>query len=369
MLSTRLQRAQVPRQAAQLGKAAALGFVRIVFSSSLTSSPVALQAGCAASQQHRLFSSTLTNQLRDFFPVKETPHIQTTKPAWPHEGYSYEEMLSVEPAHRPPKTAGDHIAWKIVRLARYCMDKATGMDREQKSDKTKPTTAVAAQKPLTEAQWANMHKLVRFIFLESVAGVPGMVGGMLRHLGSLRRMKRDNGWIETLLEESYNERMHLLTFMKMCEPGWFMKMMIIGAQGVFFNSLFVSYLVSPKIVHRFVGYLEEEAVHTYTRCIKEIEDGNLPRWTDPKFEIPDIAIQASSDTDYLQYWKMPEEHRTMKDLILYIRADEANHRGVNHTLGNLNQNDDPNPFVSEYKDREQPKPALKPAGYDRAEVI
>ena len=57
---------------------------------------------------------------------------------------------------------------------------------------------------MTERKW-----LVRFVFLESVAGklyalsdittltlkgVPGMVGGMLRHLHSLRRMKRDNGW-------------------------------------------------------------------------------------------------------------------------------------------------------------------------------
>lgn len=135
--------------------------------------------------------------------------------------------------------------------------------------------------------------MIRFVFLESIAGVPGMVGGMLRHLTSLRRMKRDNGWIETLLEESYNERMHLLTFMKMCEPGWFMKMMIIGAQGVFFNSLFIAYILSPRIVHRFVGYLEEEAVHTYTRAIQEIEDGHLPKWTDPKFTIPDIAVQVS----------------------------------------------------------------------------
>lgn len=221
--------------------------------------------------------------------------------------------------------------------------------------------------------------MIRFIFLESIAGVPGMVGGMLRHLGSLRRMKRDNGWIETLLEESYNERMHLLTFMKMCEPGWFMKMMIIGAQGVFFNGLFVSYLLSPKIVHRFVGYLEEEAVHTYTRCIKEIEDGHVPRWTDPKFQIPDIAVTVSISSrkcawyatlaNTYQYWNIPEEHRTMKDLILYIRADEAVHRGVNHTLGNLNQNEDPNPFVSEFKDREAPKPALQPAGFERADVI
>lgn len=214
---------------------------------------------------------------------------------------------------------------------------------------------------LTHLTFANCKsQLVRFVFLESVAGVPGMVAGMLRHLNSLRRMKRDNGWIETLLEESYNERMHLLTFMKMCEPGWFMKVMIIGAQGVFFNSLFVAYLLSPRIVHRFVGYLEEEAVHTYTRAIREIEDGHLPKWTDPKFKIPEIAIQ---------YWNMPEGHRTMKDLVLYIRADEACHRGVNHTFGNLDQTEDPNPFVSDFKDREVPRPALKPAGFERSDVI
>jgi len=359
MLSTQIHtHASASKQAAQLGKAAALGFVRATSSSSsLLRSPAGLRLACAASQHHqtRNFSSTPAAHLRDFFPVKDTTHIKTTKPAWPVHGHTYEEMISVVPAHREPRGAGDWLAWKIVRFARYCMDKATGMDRAQQVDKKHPTTAIAAQKPLTEAQW-----LIRFIFLESIAGVPGMVGGMLRHLGSLRRMKRDNGWIETLLEESYNERMHLLTFMKMCEPGWFMKMMIIGAQGVFFNGLFVSYVLSPKIVHRFVGYLEEEAVHTYTRCIKEIEDGHLPRWTDPKFQIPDLAIT---------YWNIPEEHRTMKDLILYIRADEAVHRGVNHTLGNLKQDEDPNPFVSQFKDREIPKPALQPAGYERADVI
>lgn len=206
-------------------------------------------------------------------------------------------------------------------------------------------------------------QLIRFIFLESIAGVPGMVAGMLRHLGSLRRLKRDNGWIETLLEESYNERMHLLTFMKMCEPGWFMKFMIIGAQGVFFNAMFLSYLITPKICHRFVGYLEEEAVHTYSRCIREIDQGLLPKWSDENFKIPELAVS---------YWHMPEGKRTMKDLILYIRADEAVHRGVNHTLGNLNQKEDPNPFVSDYKGaygQKKPDAALKPTGYEREDVI
>lgn len=41
----------------------------------------------------------------------------------------------------------------------------------------------------TCSQW-----LRRMIFLETVAGVPGMVAGVLRHLMSLRTMKRDHGW-------------------------------------------------------------------------------------------------------------------------------------------------------------------------------
>lgn len=43
-----------------------------------------------------------------------------------------------------------------------------------------------------------------------VAGVPGMVGGMLRHLRSLRTMSRDHGWIHTLLEEAENGTPSLL---------------------------------------------------------------------------------------------------------------------------------------------------------------
>jgi hypothetical protein len=343
------------RQAAQLLKAVAtLSHVRPT-GLSLGHAPGMRFGIGAASQAPRAFSTSPVNHLRDIFPAKDTPHIKTTKPAWPHPGYTREEMLAVEPAHREPRVLSDLLAWKLVRLARFWMDIFTGIKPEQQSDKKKPTTAVGASKPLTEAQW-----FIRFIFLESIAGVPGMVAGMVRHLNSLRRLKRDNGWIETLLEESYNERMHLLTFMKMCEPGWFMKVLLLGAQGVFFNGLFVAYLLSPRIVHRFVGYLEEEAVHTYTRVLRELDEGKLPKWNDPKFRIPDIAVQ---------YWNMPEGNRTMKDLILYIRADEAGHRGVNHTFGNLNQVEDPNPFVSDFKDREPPKPALKPTGYERADVI
>ncbi len=51
-------------------------------------------------------------------------------------------------------------------------------------------------------------------------------------------------------------------------------------------------------------------------------------------------------------------------------ADEAGHRGTNHTLGNLDQKEDPNPFVSEYKSgAAPPKAMMKPAGFERDEVI
>jgi ubiquinol oxidase len=169
--------------------------------------------------------------------------------------------------------------------------------------------------------------------------------------------------IESLIEEAYNERMHLLTFLKLQTPGLFMRTMILGAQGVFFNGFFLCYLVSPKACHRFVGYLEEEAVLTYSHALAEMDKGELPVWN--KMQAPQIAIE---------YWNMPEGKRTMKDLLLYVRADEAKHREVNHTLGNLDQTSDPNPFNSEFVDPEKPHPNKglrhnKAIGWSREEAL
>jgi hypothetical protein len=67
------------------------------------------------------------------------------------------------------------------------------------------------------------------LFLETVAGVPGFVAAMHRHLRSLRTMKRDNGWIHTLLEEAENERMHLLTFLKVQKPSLLFRFGVVSA--------------------------------------------------------------------------------------------------------------------------------------------
>ncbi len=84
----------------------------------------------------------------------------------------------------------DRVALGAVRFLRTAMDIATGYRHPDAiSDSGKEGTKAQANSQMTETQW-----LVRFIFLESVPGVPGMVGGMLRHLSSLRRLKRDNAW-------------------------------------------------------------------------------------------------------------------------------------------------------------------------------
>ncbi|CAM0944867.1 unnamed protein product [Alopecurus aequalis] len=160
----------------------------------------------------------------------------------------------------------------------------------------------------------------RAMMLETVAAVPGMVGGMLLHLRSLRRFEQSGGWIRALLEEAENERMHLMTFMEVADPKWYERALVLAVQGVFFNAYFVGYLLSPKFAHRVVGYLEEEAIHSYTEFLRDIEDGKIENAPAPR-----IAID---------YWRLPADAR-LKDVVTVVRADEAHHRDVNHFAADI----------------------------------
>lgn len=162
----------------------------------------------------------------------------------------------------------------------------------------------------------------RAIVLETVAAVPGMVGATIQHLTCLRRMKDDEGWIRTLMEEAENERMHLMTFIEVAQPTYFERLVIQLAQAIFYIIFFLLYLVSARTAHRLVGYFEEEAVVSYTLYLKEIDEGRSPN-----VPAPAIAIH---------YWKLLAD-ATLRDVVLKVRADEAHHRDVNHgfasTLG------------------------------------
>ena len=91
------------------------------------------------------------------------------------------------------------------------------------------------------------------------------------------------------------------------------------------NAFFFAYMISPNFCHRFVGYLEEEAVHTYNSIRDHIDNGELKEWGSTP--APGIAID---------YWRMAPD-ATMRDMFMAVRADEANHRDVNHTFASLDK--------------------------------
>jgi len=159
----------------------------------------------------------------------------------------------------------------------------------------------------------------RAVMLETIAAVPGMVGGALQHLRALRRMESDRGWISTLLDEAENERMHLMTFVHIARPSTAERLVVLLAQGVFYNLFFLLYLISPKTAHRVAAYFEEEAIHSYTEYLAGVDDG-----THTNVPAPRIAID---------YWKLASDAR-LRDVIVSVRADEAHHRDVNHGFAN-----------------------------------
>ena len=188
--------------------------------------------------------------------------------------------------HHVPVTLGDRIALRVVKLMRVFAD----------------------------GFFARRYGH-RAVVLETVAAVPGMVGGLLQHLKALRHIRDDQGWIRELLDEADNERMHLMTFIQIAQPTRLERAVIMLAQAVFYNVYFFLYLLAPKTAHRIVGYLEEEAVVSYTHYLAMIDAGeaaNVPA--------PAIAID---------YWRLPPDAR-LRDVVLAVRDDEARHRDVNH---------------------------------------
>jgi len=191
-------------------------------------------------------------------------------------------------AHYEPRTFGDHVARRIVWGAEWLMS----CFFRDKYD----------------------HHAVT---LETVAAVPGIVGAAHRHLRSLRRMERDNGWIHPLEEEAENERMHLLIWMQHCKPTRIERAFVIGAQGIYVLAYSVLMFLSPRTAHRTVGYLEEAAHRAYTEYLEAVDSGAIPN-------VPAGVIAK-------QYYRLGDD-ATLRDVILHVRADECMHRDFNHGL-------------------------------------
>ena len=244
-----------------------------------------------------------------------------------------EEKLGTLYMHKP-QTLSDKAMYGLMRGAYHSFNFITNYKPENT--------------PVRAVEW-------RLLVLESVAGVPGFMAAGMRHFSSLRGLKRDHGWIHTLLEEAENERMHLLTALTMFKVGPITRGLVVAAQCLMTPLLWSIYVVNPKMMHRFVGYLEETACETYANIIRQVETKGTPlneAWAD--LPAPDIAKG---------YWQLGDDALWL-DTLKCMFADEANHRDVNHTFATM-ESDDPNPFIEKHLEdaaaawRLETKPAVQ----------
>ena len=112
-----------------------------------------------------------------------------------------------------------------------------------------------------------------------------------KRLRAIRHIRDDQGWIREHLEKADNERMHLMTFIKIAQPTRIERWIIMVAQ----------------------------AVVSYTQYLGEIDAGRVEN-------VP--APQIAKD-----YWTLAEDAR-LREVVVAVRADEAAHRDTNHDFAN-----------------------------------
>jgi len=170
-----------------------------------------------------------------------------------------------------------------------------------------------------------------------------MLGGMFRHFRSLRQLERDHGFIFTLLEEAENERMHLIVCMSFFEAGPVTRAAVQLGQLALTPFLAGLYLVRPQLLHRFVGYLEETAVHTYTNIVTTAQT--------PGTRLHTVWHDVPAPEVAREYWRLPDD-ASWVDCLKRMLADESHHRDVNHALASMPPDQlfgSDNPFVQEHQ--------------------
>ena len=182
--------------------------------------------GCLSRPCHkplstRLLSTGASNQNFGDHSWRQQNHIWT-------EEEVQNRMKTFDIKH-VPQNASDTILQKMVRVAYHGFNFVTGYNHVDP-----PTSAIG----------------YRLIILESVAGVPGMLGGMFRHFRSLRQLERDHGFIFTLLEEAENERMHLIVCISFFEAGPLTRCIVQAGQVALTPFLAGLYMIRPQYARR-----------------------------------------------------------------------------------------------------------------------
>lgn len=190
--------------------------------------------------------------------------------------------------HHVPTTSSDWFAQHLVKAARSLADDSFG-DRYG-------------------------H---RAVILDTIAAVPAMAAANLLHLKHLRRMTDDGGWIRSMMDESENQRAHLMMFVENARPNSAERLLILLAQGLFYNFYFLLYLFSARTAHRLAAYIAEDTLRGYRDYLEALDSGRAENPPSPPFA--------------RAYWNLDED-ASLADAIRAIRADEAIHRDINHAF-------------------------------------
>mmetsp|Transcript_7660 Transcript_7660/g.28840 ORF Transcript_7660/g.28840 Transcript_7660/m.28840 type:complete len:333 (-) Transcript_7660:122-1120(-) len=254
--------------------------------------------------------------------VKDTSEAGIADHSWRQQNHIWtdaeiKQCIASRDQHHAPVSFSDHVMKNIMGGLYHAFNFVTWY---QPNDPTP-----------SSIEW-------RLIILESIAGVPGFIAAAFRHFYSLRSLQRDHGFIYTFLEEAENERMHLLVCLKMFDASWMTRALVISAQIVMTPVLITTYFIKPTAMHRFVGYLEETAIGTYSNIVEKAETPGTKLHTAwNELPAPDIAKS---------YWNLSRD-ATWVTCLKHMLADEAHHRDVNHTIASLPKGAE-NPFIKEH---------------------
>lgn len=184
--------------------------------------------------------------IKEFLP-KHKISIDPRRHLLAQQWYNLEDIQDIKFTHREPVNFRDKFALRWIGGVRIFVNTLTGKDHEKRDAKT----------------WFN-----RMVLLESIAPIPGLVVGTAKYFKNLSSMKVDRALTHFMLEESENERTHLFLWLNYNKSTYLSRMFIAFKQIAFYNVFFLTYMISPYTCHRFMGYLEEEAIYNYTMFLK-----------------------------------------------------------------------------------------------------
>jgi hypothetical protein len=94
-------------------------------------------------------------------------------------------------------------------------------------------------------------------------------------------------------------------------------MLVLAAQGVMTPLVMGMYLINPKSLHRFVGYLEETACHTYVNVIQKMETpGTLLHAGWSQLPAPEMAKG---------YWRLPDNAKWVDTLMCMVSSSSSSY--------------------------------------------